>query len=213
MNKEIVLTLIVGLYFIGFFVNVWHYLGEFVKPDPIRLAKFKNQTAYYHHVILSTVLWPFFILRKNPFHLLCDLLFKKYNDSRVIYGGFGSLQNFYRDLIFGKNRYSQYTVGSYHTLAKIDAPFLKKKISPEDLDYWRTHPLYLNVIYAFKEDQYLLSSICLPYDTKDIFTTSRYVLDRSEHYSKNEFFKMLDDIDPDISQLIEKQVRHNGKLY
>jgi hypothetical protein len=210
MNTEIILTFTFGLYFIGFFIKIWENLGEFLRPNSLELTKFKNLQAYYRHLILRTTLWPIFTLLKNPFHLLCESLFKSYNDPRVTYGGFGSFQNFYRDLIFGKNRYSAYTIGSYNTLAKIDAPFLKDKIPPEDLEYWKTHPLYLNVIYAFKGEQYLLSSICLPYSTKDIFTMSRYVLDRSERYAKDAFFKELSNIDTDISNAIEKQTQLNS---
>ena len=206
MTLEVIYAILLGLYFLGFFIQVWNHLGDFIRPNTINLSKFKSIKEYYRSLILKTVLWPLFLLIKNPFHLLSENIFQSFNDSRVVYGGFGSFQNFYRDIVHGRNRYANFTIGSCHTLAKIDAPFFKDSIPEEDREYWRARPLYLNVIYAAKENQYLLSTICLPYDTKDIFTTSRYVLDRSERYSQEEFFKKLEEIDIDVRDQIKNKL-------
>ncbi len=185
-----------------------HESAREAKRNPDERNKAPETKLYF----LQAVLWPFFLLFRNPFTLFSETFFQYYGDRNLIYQGNTGLTNFLKDLFLGKNRYKDYICGSATVPVPPDSELAEKiefTFEPTEEDKKKTY--CVNIFFGVKGDKCLLQTICCEDDLIDHIEPSRFILDRSERHTRASFFKELRDLNEQVKMHIERLIINSEK--
>ncbi|MFT4060607.1 MAG: hypothetical protein QM652_13815 [Legionella sp.] len=187
-----------AIYIAGLFISVLGSIQFLLNRDAVKknmgmdlFQAFPDLSAYhliYWVIILKPIFWPyFFVTQKSPIERISELFFKHYGDEGHTYFGDPGIKNFFRDVVKGKNRYKSYQKGRLIWFADKDGSDYQ-----EYKKYFSGKSEYVEIIYAYYQDQYLLgvmwgSKECLSAD-KPI---SRFELDQCESMNASQFKQRL----------------------
>lgn len=196
-----ILLIILSIYLIGGGITI---IKAVCSDDLISYQEqgFPHLSAYHQYRFLwKPLFWPILLLIKNPAHVFSETFFKHYGDDYIVYQKNSGLINFLRDVFQGKDRYKNYTCDCVATIVSPDAPIL------EDVKDQITCRLYATIIYGVCGDKHLLTIIINPRNLSEYLEASRFMLDRSTCYSREDFYKQLAGISEEIPHLITEKLK------